>query len=98
MSHPTEAVLVESPLKSRHSLPVSRLHQLASPPLNPMHLNPARIRKEFYTESNVVAEVCNEGVVRIFCPLNVGGTFDFGSISINFLLWFCATFPEYIQF
>src|SRR6202522_4271225 len=25
--------------------------------------------------------------------LNVGGTFDFGSVSINFLLWFCATFP-----
>src|SRR5271155_1020026 len=46
-SHPTEAVLVESPLKSRYSLPVSRLHQLASPPLNPMHLNPAQIRKEF---------------------------------------------------
>ena len=45
-------------------------------------------------ESNVVTEVYDEGVysVRIFCPLNVRGTFDFGTVSVNFLLWFCATF------
>jgi hypothetical protein len=45
----------------------------------------------------MVAEVCNKGVcpVRVFCPLNVGRTFDFGSIklSVDVVLWLGATFP-----
>ena len=31
-------------------------------------------------------------LIMFFHPLNVGGTFDFGSINID-RLFFCATFP-----
>jgi hypothetical protein len=45
----------------------------------------------------MVAEVCDEGVcpVRVFRPLNVGGTFAFGrSISsVDVVLWFRMTLP-----
>lgn len=56
-----------------------------------------RIRKQFEVKIDMVAKVFNESVrpVRVFCPLNVGGAFGFGSINIDIgvLLWFCVTFP-----
>jgi hypothetical protein len=53
------------------------------------HLNFASRTRVHHT--NDIIYIC----INNFCPLNVGGTFAFGSISVDVtvVFWFCATFP-----